>query len=265
MLPPPPGMKQAAWEYLVRFTTEHEWPVLHMYNNKRSEGDRQDVTCGIGILLTSRDSACQPEIKAMFRNKNTGQPATDDELRADWDTASNILRTGNNLEHTADNKGYGDQCQLVMDATLVGEYSQKVLQRKLADVRKPGACQELNGFAQMPAQAQVAIASFNYGYLVTVTKNFRAALGDWDFDRAARESFLKGLAPQKLLGHRTLFWNAARIVEQSLDFDQLPAGVNPVGPLIPWAPWEETVVTPDPARSGVVRHETAPRKPDTVK
>jgi hypothetical protein len=52
--------------------------VLHMYNNRASETAKQDVTCGIGILLINRDTAIGPDYKFMFYDPATNRQPTDE-------------------------------------------------------------------------------------------------------------------------------------------------------------------------------------------
>ena len=79
--PKPDYMSQQAWDYLLKFTVAHEGKVLHMYNNRTSETAKQDVTCGIGILLIDRDTATGPDYKYMFFDPATKLGASDDQLR----------------------------------------------------------------------------------------------------------------------------------------------------------------------------------------
>jgi hypothetical protein len=254
---PPTPLKPATWAYLLKFTTTHEGPVYHLYNNRTSEDAKQDVTCGIGHLLPSADAAAT--VKGMFYDPATGQPATAQQMIDDWNAASKILRTGSNLE-----TDYARACKMRMDEDAMVDDMAGVMKSRLQAILAPGKCPELDSFAEMPAQAQVAVASFNYGFLLTSTRNMKEALGEWDFDRAGQESFLRGLSPRKLLAHRTLFWNAARIVEQKLDADRLPLSVDPPE-LIPWQAWTETVLDLDGGPDAVIRHATEPRRPGTAR
>ena len=232
----PAQMKQAAWDYLTKFTDHHEAIVLHMYNNRASLKARQDVTCGVGFLLTSADAAIA-DYKSLFYDPVANRPATDAQIRADWQAAADLLRTGwpkSNLESTPDGKGYADVCKLRM-------YRDKVIARRndlLASKLETALRQvpELGQFSEYPAQAQVAIASFCYGFSPKGSPNFYMDLFHWDFDGAGKESALAGLSAQKLLDHRILFWNAARICEQKLDDDLLPLSAQKPEQL-PWKPW----------------------------
>ena len=210
-------MTQAAWDYLLQFTVAHEAMVLHMYNNRTSETAKQDVTRGIGILLMSRDTATAPDYKFMFYDPATkGQP-TDEQLRADWDAASKLLRRyypNANLENTPAGDGYADVCKMRMHRDAVIDKMAAVLKVKLKS-------------------AQVACASYFYGWSLAKAPNFRQALLNLDFTRAAKESNLAGAAAAKNKGHERLFLNAASIWDAVANgwegdlFQVLPQKVSP--------------------------------------
>ena len=63
----------------------------------------------------------------------------------------------------------------------------------------------------MPSQAQVACVSYFYGWSLAKAPNFRQALLNLDFTRAAKESKLAGAAQAKNKAHERLFLNAASI------------------------------------------------------
>ena len=63
----------------------------------------------------------------------------------------------------------------------------------------------------MPSQTQVACASYFYGWSLGKAPNFRQALRDLDFKRAAKASNLAGAALAKNKGHERFFLNAASI------------------------------------------------------
>jgi hypothetical protein len=232
----PAPMKQSTWDYLTKFTDHHEAMVLHMYNNRTSLKARQDVTCGVGFLLTSPDAAIA-NYKSLFYDPVTNQPAKDDQIRADWQAAADLLRTGyprSNLESTPDGKGYADVCKLRMYPDKVIAKRNDLLGSKLETALRQ--VPELLQFYEYPAQAQVAIASYCYGFSPKGSPNFYMELFHWRFDEAGRESGLAGLSPLKVLDHRILFWNAARIREQKLDMDLLPLSAQKPAKLL-WKPW----------------------------
>jgi len=221
----PDYMTQRAWDYLLQFTVAHEAMVLHMYNNRASETAKQDVTCGIGILLINRDTATRPATKL--------QP-TDEQLRADWDAASKLLRRyypNANLENTSAGDGYADVCKMRMHPEAVIDKMASVLKAKLKSELKNWL--PLETFISMPSQAQVACVSYFYGWSLAKAPNFRQALLDLDFTRAAKESKLAGAAAAKNKGHERLFLNAASIWDAVANgwegdlFQVLPQKVTP--------------------------------------
>jgi hypothetical protein len=232
--PKPDGMTQLAWDYLLRFTIAHEAMVLHMYNNRASETSNQDVTCGIGVLLANRDTATKPDYKPMFFDPATKLQPTDEQLRADWDAASKLLRRYSpdpNLENTSAGDGYADVCKMRMDRDAVIDKMASVLKMKLKWELATWLPQET--FTSMPSQAQVACVSYFYGWSLAKAPNLRKALLDLDFTRAAKESRLSGAAELKNKGHERLFLNAASIKDavahgrEAELFQVLPQAVNP--------------------------------------
>lgn len=232
--PKPDYMTQQAWDYLLQFTVAHEAMVLHMYNNRASEAAKQDVTCGIGILLINRDTATGADYKSMFYDPATRLQATDEQLRADWDAASKLLRRyypNANLESTAAGDGYADVCKMRMYPEAVIDKMAAVLKSKLKSELDNWL--PLETFISMPSQAQVACASYFYGWSLGKAPNFRQALLDLDFNRAAKESHLAGAAPAKNKAHERLFLNAASIWDAVANgwegdlFQVLPQKVNP--------------------------------------
>ena len=229
-------MAQKAWDYLLQFTVAHEGMVLHMYNNRATEAAKQDVTCGIGILLINRDTATGPDYKSMFFDPVTNVQATDEQLRADWDAASKLLRRyypEANLESTAAGDGYADVCKMRMYREAAIDKAAAVLKSKLKTELDGGVGLPLATFNSMPWQAQVACASYFYGWSLAKAPNLRQALLDLDFEKAAKASNLVGAAPAKNKAHERLFLNAASIKdavahgwERDL-YQVLPQKVNP--------------------------------------
>jgi hypothetical protein len=208
----PDYMTQQAWDYLLQFTVAHEAMVLHMYNNRASETAKQDVTCGIGILLINRETATGPDYKFMFYDPATKRQPTDEQLRADWDAASKLLRRyypNANLENTSAGDGYADVCKMRMHPEAVIDKMASVLKAKLKSELENWL--PLETFISMPSQAQVACVSYFYGWSLAKAPNFRQALLNLDFTRAAKESKLAGAAAAKNKGHERLFLNAASI------------------------------------------------------
>lgn len=97
----PANMRESAWRYVLNFTRRHESLVPHMYNNRRNDKQAQDVTCGIGFLLSPRSAAVQGWVKAMFFDPSTKLTPSDAQLLADWDAAAGLFRTDQNLSEYA--------------------------------------------------------------------------------------------------------------------------------------------------------------------
>lgn len=215
----PTSMNQATWDYLLKFTLAHEALIPHMYNNRAAEDQKQDVTCGIGFLLVSPEAAVSG-YKDMFFDPATTIAATDDQIKADWKTASEILRKGVSVAE------YAQKCKLRMHTDKVTDKMAQILKAKLASTL--AAHTEISSrFAEFPAQAQVACASLFYGYALSKMPNFKGCLAIGDFCGAAGESKLNGASARKNNAHKILLENACRIVEGELDFDTLPTKFDP--------------------------------------
>jgi hypothetical protein len=185
--------------------------VLHMYNNRASETAKQDVTCGIGILLISRDTATAPDYKFMFYDPATkGQP-TDELLRADWDAASKLLPILSKCQ-PREYPGGRWLRRRVQDAHASGRGDRQDGGRAKGKLKSElENWLPLETFISMPSQAQVACVSYFYGWSLAKAPNFRQALLNLDFTRAAKESKLAGAAQAKNKAHERLFLNAASI------------------------------------------------------
>jgi hypothetical protein len=215
---PPPGMNAASWAYVCNFTRAHESDKTpFMYNNYPYKNTKMDVTCGIGIWLGSADAAASEPIRNMFRIKTRPAEIPSQEMmKKDWKRASEKKRTMNNIQE------YGKESELFMDKDAMYEYAFQMLKTRWDNQRQSRNCPELDSFDTMPAQAQIACMSYNYGFYISQTKLMKKAIADGDYDTAGKQSYLKSLDGQKLLAHRHLFYNAARIVEQGTDPDEIP-------------------------------------------
>jgi hypothetical protein len=108
-----------------------------------------------------------------------------------------------------------------------------VLKSKLKTELDGGVGLPLATFNSMPWQAQVACASYFYGWSLAKAPNLRQALLDLDFEKAAKVSNLAGAAPAKNKAHERLFLNAASIKDAVAHgweadlYQVLPQKVNP--------------------------------------
>lgn len=210
----PSQMSKDAWEYLLKFTFNHEAPVYHMYNNRKSLADKQDVTFGVGVLINSPQAALG--YKKYFFDKG-GSPASDGAITDDWDKVSKILRTGLSVQEYEN----ATQCRVKTD----GVYDLMALKLKEALAANIKLKPQLSTFVCMPAQAQIALASYFYGHILPPMMG--AAIDNWDFYEAGVQSHLKGMSERKYKAHVTLFENAAQIVAQVLEYSQVPSKLDP--------------------------------------
>jgi hypothetical protein len=205
-----PLLDQPSWDYLLKFTLQHEAMVLHMYNNKRQASEQNDVSCGIGVSLTSAAKACQPKYSDLFYSGAPGQAPTPQELTADWNAAANLLRTDSNLEHTPDGRGYADVCHLRMYRDKVVDWMANTLKDNLQIEVTRHLPQAFPGF---PTQAKIAVASFIYGLSLSAAPFLKIALRANDFRTAAQQCVISRWAKTKNRNHSQLFLNAASIAD----------------------------------------------------
>jgi hypothetical protein len=88
---------------------------------------------------------------SLFYDKDTLQPATAEQMMADWVTASNILRTSypnSNLKSPPTGEGYADKCQLRMYPEKVKAKRDELMALKLDRALKDVAA--LRGFYGYP-------------------------------------------------------------------------------------------------------------------
>ncbi|MEP6924038.1 MAG: hypothetical protein ABI954_06215 [Pyrinomonadaceae bacterium] len=212
-VPKPDSMSQGAWDYLLKFTRNHEAPVLHMYNNKKMPTDKQDVTFGIGVQINSPQAALG--YRKYFVDKG-GNPASDAAITADWDVVSKILRKGLSV------KEYEDATQCRVSESSVLELMASKLSGNLS--KNLQIRPQLATFVSMPAQAKIALASYFYGHVLPPLMG--AATDKWDFYEAGVQSHLDGMSGRKFKAHVTLFQNASQIVAQQLDYAQVPTKLD---------------------------------------
>jgi hypothetical protein len=216
------GLGDDAWTYLMKFTASFEAATNFLYSNKGVHGVKgPDVSVGIGVSIPNRASVAIEFNRTTFYVKGTNytQLATLEEVQQDYDTVADMDRN----THKLDDYYAADTTELQPSDVL------KNLPKKMSDMLKTNlAFPEFKDFATWPAQARVALASFCYGISPAGYPKFRKALATPDFDTAGLESHVNGWSPNKILAHRKLFWNAARLVESAatsacVDLESLPA------------------------------------------
>jgi hypothetical protein len=233
--PRPQIIREGAWKYLLEFTTHHEFPVLHMYNNRTKPENTNDVTCGIGHLLDSERAAV--DAKDMFFDPATKATPSDTQLKADWNTASGILRktfkdakgrTRSNLDE------YAAACVLRMHPDRVFEDMAKKLKQKLNALMTHVFCRDdFADFKNFPSAAQVFSVSFAYAIIPGTKKGakderahnypaLRAAIRAKDWAIASRECQQNGGSPSKNAGHTRLLLFAQQVKDTGLPLETLP-------------------------------------------
>jgi len=235
----PAGMRQSAWEYLLKFTEAHEGPIRHLYNAKTSE---VDVTLGIGISLPSQTSAMAAGIVALCFDPATELTATPEQLKTDRLKASTMMIPGNQRSFnpaTGELSPFAQNC--LMRMTL--EKVRSSVQAKLVANFNGGKSSHIDhypGFETYPAEAQVAIVSFNCCIpAINTFPLLGMAISNGDWHTAARQCWISGASSRKNRAHQILFTNAARVVEQNLDLDSI-ADTNKVDPPVirPFVPYD---------------------------
>jgi hypothetical protein len=217
----PEGMLPQTFEYILAFTTSHEGDTPFMYNNWPLKNPTRDVTVGIGLAINSEDQAASDEIRNMFRIKlNPDETASEDDMRTEFRRVFDLPRTATNLF-----SDYRDKSPLVMDRDAM---LRKLQEKMLAFWQQKG--QEFANLDRIPAQAQVALISYNYGLRLRGAPKMCKAVRDGDYLTAAAESNVPGWDAKKNEAHKVLFTNAATIVNEELDLSMLPPVEGPFKP-----------------------------------
>jgi hypothetical protein len=221
----PAGMLPDTFEYVIAFTIQHEGDTPFMYNNRPLKNPNLDVTVGVGRSLRNEDEAASEEIRRMFTVKATGDPATADDMRREFRRVAGIDRTAGNLF-----SAYRDGSLLLMDREAMLESLRGLMLIHWASRGQGSPAFVDPDLEQIPAQAQVALMSYNYGLRLRVAPKMCAAVRHLDFDTAAVESFVPLVDGQKNQAHDRLFRNAATIIKDNLDFSTLPPIKGPFKP-----------------------------------
>jgi hypothetical protein len=243
------GLGDEAWAYLLKFTAYFEGAVNFMYSNKDLPNvSGPDVTVGVGISIPNRGSVQGEFNRTMFYVKGTNytQPATLPQVQADYDTVAGMSRLTNKLDDY-----YAAVKTEIRPADALGKLPDRIGNLVPSRLNHP----DFKDFANWPAQARVALASYCYGISPQGAPSMRTALRTRDFDTAGRQSYIPGWSLNKVLAHRKLFWNAARLVDASVgnsvvDTDRLQDRFDSGIDILPAPAW--------PARN------PPPRPPDTT-
>jgi hypothetical protein len=224
-------MSQSTWDYLLRFTKEHEGRAFFMYNNRPLKTDKQDITCGIGFRIETAEVGATT-FRPLFRVKATGLVPSEPQMRAEFHRVDGIPRTATNLF-----TDYADASAYAMDEAATWEFMRGLMRSKFEAQRSAAGGEFLTHFKDMPAQAQIALVSYNYGWSIERSPKLCRILNADHLDfLGAMDQVLQAkdnpeLAP-KNTAHQTLMWNAAQIVKlkgtpDAPDWDLLPTGYKP--------------------------------------
>ena len=152
--------------------------------------------------------------------KKTGRPADPGEMLQEYRRVNDLPRTQGNLF-----SAYRDASPLQM-----------IREEMLSDLRNKllgfwtSRGQEFPNFAAIPAQAQAALMSWNYGLRLRGAPKMCNAIRAGDFVTAAAECKVPGWDGQKNEGHRVLLLNAAAIVASGAAPNKLPPLNGPFKP-----------------------------------
>ena len=218
---PPQGMLPQTFDYVVAFTIAHEGDTPFMYNNWPLKNPKKDVTVGVGRAIDSEDVAASAEIRAMFTVKATGSPATEQDMRAEFRRVYDLPRTSDNL--CAD---YCDKSPLLMDRDAMLESLRGLLLVYWGQKNQAN----LPAIEEIPAQAQVALMSYNYGSRLAKAPRMCRAVQAGDYETAAKETMVPGWDGQKNEAHYRLMMNAAAILRTGANLNKLPPINGPFKP-----------------------------------
>jgi hypothetical protein len=148
----------------------------------------------------------------MFRVKGTEEIASEAAMRTEFQRVVDLPRTATNLY-----SDYRDKSPLFMDRDAM---LSALREKMLTFWQQKG--QDFPDFDQIPAQAQVALMSYNYGLRLRGAPKMCDAVRGRDYTRAAAESRINGWDANKNEAHNVLFTNAQRIVDNELDLNTIP-------------------------------------------
>jgi hypothetical protein len=204
------------------FTVAHEGFAPFLYNNWPLKNQQKDVTAGVGLAITDREMAASDPIRNMFRMKGTSVIPTPDQMRHEFDRVNDIERTKDNLY-----TDYRDKSPMEMAQS---EILKCLREKMLSCWSQRGSQQQFPDIATLPAQAQVALMSYNYGARLSSAPAMCNAVKKGDFATASKESFISGWAPEKNAAHARLFDNAMLLAIGKKDISLLPPRGGPFKP-----------------------------------
>ena len=225
----PPWMSADTFEYVLQFTEAHEGETNFMYNNWPAKSPTKDVTVGVGLSLRSENDAVRSDIIRLFKRKSDNEPASPEDMRAEFRRVNDTQRIGGNL-YTA----FRDPSPLYIPKSLMRP---NLRENMLTFWDQRGSSANFPDFPTIPAQAQVALMSYNYGARISRAPKMCKAIKDGNYHAAAMQSNVPGWDPQKNVAHRVLLLNAGVIARDGLAEGQLPPlGAFKPPPMLTGAP-----------------------------
>ncbi len=249
------GLGEEAWAYLLKFTAHFEGVPNFIYSNKDlPKVVGPDVTVGVGVSIPNKAAVkgVFNQIAFFVKGSKFTRPATLAQVEADYDKAAGMSRLSNSLN------AYYQAMQTEVRPMDALKMLPDKMKAKVSDQLK---LIEFQDFGSWPAQARVALSSYCYGISPAGAPKFRKALSVRDFDTAGRESYIDGWSKEKVLAHRKLFWNAARLLEQDRFFKPPAPVPDPPQLTMPKFVWPSPAS--NPAQTGFqLRLGRADRLPD---
>ena len=166
----PPWMSADTFEYVLQFTEAHEGETNFMYNNWPAKSPTKDVTVGVGLSLRSENDAVRSDIIRLFKRKSDNEPASPEDMRAEFRRVNDTQRIGGNL-YTA----FRDPSPLYIPKSLMRP---NLRENMLTFWDQRGSSANFPDFPTIPAQAQVALMSYNYGARISRAPKMCKAIKD---------------------------------------------------------------------------------------
>lgn len=232
----PNQMAKSTWDYLLKFTLHHEGVVNHMYHNFPLGSKFPDVSCGIGFLLAAEKGNPKTPSPATVKSwrKNfinpDGTTPEDDQFIKEWERCYEIKRVsqprGNMISEFIEKVKDKVELKLRLRPEIIKPKMAQLLTSKLNDELSHSPLKDVD-FWNLPAVAQVAIASVSYGFSPTKMPNFATALKEKNFYRASSEIKLSNMSDIKNYDHWLLMRDADYLYTYHKD-DPAAMGYTPL-------------------------------------
>lgn len=213
-----PVLRQSVRDALTATQRQWEGSYDYMYTDHLGL-----VTTAIGYLLDdnnnkspmANEDAYAPALLLPWVHKSDGKEATKDEIIADWKAVKAAHGTAFDAPHDAGLTKLKLNPSDIVTLTL-----------KRADVFAGELAKDLPGFADYPADAQMALMgdAWAMGGAFVSADHFnalKAAAEKGDWKAAESEAHFQDEVPQRKAGHDLMFQNAARVAAQKGDPEKL--------------------------------------------